>query len=46
MRKSKRCVNFSPHRATQLIELEKHCANLQERYRQEYEKELISSKNS
>ena len=30
-------MNFSPYLATQLIELEKHCANLQERDRQEYE---------
>ena len=44
-RKSERCVNFSPYLATQLIELEKHCANLQERDRQEYEEELISSRN-
>ena len=43
-RKSER-VNFSPYLATQLIELEKHCANLQERDRQEYEEELISKKN-
>ena len=37
-------MNFSPYLATQLIELEKHCADLQERDRQEYE-ELISSRN-
>ena len=37
-RRSERCVNFSPYLATQLIELEKHCADLQERDRQEYEK--------
>ena len=36
---------FSPYLATLLIELEKHCANLQERDRQEYEEELISSRN-
>ena len=44
-RKPERCVNFSPYLATQLIELEKHCANLQERDRQEYEEELISGRN-
>ena len=44
-RKSDGCVNFSPYLATQLIELENPCANLQERERQEYEEELISSRN-
>ena len=44
-RKWEHCVNFSPYLATRLIELEKHCANLQERDRQEYEEELISSRN-
>ena len=43
-RKSECCVNFSPYLATQLIELEKHCANLQERDLQENE-ELILSRN-
>ena len=38
-------MNFSSYLAIQLIELEKHCANLQERDRQEYEEELISSRN-
>ena len=38
-------MNFSPYLATQIIELEKNCANLQERDRQEYEEELISSRN-
>ena len=44
-RKLERCVNFSPYLATQLIELEKYCANLPERDRQEYEEELISTRN-
>ena len=38
-------MSFSPYLATQLIELEKHCANLEETDRQEYEEEIISSKN-
>ena len=37
-------MNFSPYLANQLIELEKHCSNLQERDRQKYE-ELNSSRN-
>ena len=29
-RKSKSCVNFSPEIATQRLELDKHCADMQE----------------
>ena len=44
-RKSEGCVNFSPYLAKQLTEIEKHYANLQERDQEEYEEELISSRN-
>ena len=39
-------MNLSPEIATQLLELDKHCAKMQERDRQKYEEELISSRNS
>ena len=42
----KRCVKFSPYIANQPIEQEKHCANLQEIDRQEYQAELITRRKS
>ena len=42
----KRCMKFSPYIANPPRELENYCANLKERDRQEYQAELISSRNS